>query len=207
MSSSTVIPKEKLSAYQRWEMHSFDTLGSRGRFASEEVEDDAAKVRQLHQQVYDAGRADGLREGAAKAANDAIHVADLLVGIKEQSLEINQTIADDVLGLALEIARQMVRRALEVHPELIIPVVQDAISRLPQPLAQASITLHPADAVLVQEKIGEQLAHAGWKIIEDPACARGGCLLQTTGSQVDATTGTRWQRLTAALGQSDQWLK
>jgi flagellar assembly protein FliH len=77
---------------------------------------------------------------------------------------------------------------------------------MPQPLAQASITLHPADAVLVREQIGEQIASTGWKIIEDPACVRGGCLLQTAASQVDATTGTRWQRLTAALGESTQWL-
>jgi len=209
MSSSPVIPKEKLSAYQRWELHSFDAPGGNGPAAAarKSTEAEAEKVRHIHQQTFDAGRAEGLREGTAKAAAIALPLMALLASIKQQSMEINQHIADDVLGLALEIARQMMRQALDVHPELIIPVVHDALARMPQPAAQASITLHPADAALVREHLGEQFASGGWKIIEDPACIRGGCLLQTTASQVDATVGTRWQRLTAALGQSAQWLK
>lgn len=207
MSSSPVIPKEKLSAYQRWELHSFDTPGNQGPAANKTAEDEAAKVRHIHQQTYDAGRADGLREGAAKAASDAQSLTALLASIKQESQEINQRIADDLLALALEIARQMLRQALDVHPELIIPTVHDALSRMPHPAAQGAITLHPADAAVVREHIGEQLVSGGWRIVEDAACVRGGCLLQSTASRVDATVGTRWHRLSAALGQSAQWLK
>jgi flagellar assembly protein FliH len=202
MSNSPLIPKEKLSAYQRWELHTFDTPANDGGTDAE-----AAKVHHIHKHAYEAGRADGLRDSAAKASRDGARFTTLLADIRRQSLEFNQRIADDVLAFALDLARHMVRQALDVRPELIIPVVHDALARIPQPAAQASIALNPADAALIREHGGEPLAGSDWKIIEDPAIARGGCVLQTTASQVDATVETRWQRLTAALGHDTQWLK
>jgi flagellar assembly protein FliH len=201
MSNSPVIPKEKLSAYQRWELHAFDAPAAANSAAA-----DAEKVRHLHQHAYDAGRADGLREGAQKAAAEAQQLKSLLVAIEQQSHEINQGIAHDVLELALEVARQMVRQALSVRPELIVTLIHDALARAVQPLAAATIALNPADAALVREQLGSELAAAGWRVVEDPHMQRGGALLQTAATQIDATMGARWQRLTAALGQNTEWL-
>jgi flagellar assembly protein FliH len=201
MSNSPVIPKEKLSAYQRWELHAFDAPAAANSAAA-----DAEKVRHLHQHAYDAGRADGLREGAQKAAAEAQQLKSLLVAIEQQSHEINQGIAHDVLELALEVARQMVRQALSVRPEIIVTLIHDALARAVQPLAAATIALNPADAALVREQLGSELAAAGWRVVEDPHMQRGGALLQTAATQIDATMGARWQRLTAALGQNTEWL-
>jgi flagellar assembly protein FliH len=206
MSNSPVIPKEKLSAYQRWELHAFDAPADARPAAANKVAADAEKVRHIHQHAYDAGRADGLREGAQKSANEALQLKTLLAAIEQHSHEINQRIAHDVLELSLEVARQMVRQALEVRPELIVTLIHDALARAVQPLAAATIALNPADAALVREQLGDELAAAGWRIVEDPKLARGGALLQTAATQIDATVGARWQRLCAALGQSNEWL-
>src|SRR5258706_939800 len=139
MSNSPVIPKEKLSAYQRWELHSFDAPAGGKPAAANKAVADAENVRQLHQKVYDAGRADGLREGAAKAAAEAQQMGAMLASIEQQSHEVNQHIAQHVLELALEIARQIVRQALAVRPELIVAVIQDALARTVQPLHGATI--------------------------------------------------------------------
>jgi flagellar assembly protein FliH len=206
MSNSPVIPKEKLSAYQRWELHAFEAPTGAKPAAAVKAAADAEKVRHIHQQAYDAGRADGLREGAQKAAGDAQHLKTLFASVNLQSHEVNQRVAHDVLELALELARQMVRQALAVRPELIVTLIHDALTRTLQPLAAATIALNPADAVLVREHLGTELATAGWRIVEDAGVARGGALLQTAATQIDATVGTRWQRLAAALGQSSEWL-
>jgi flagellar assembly protein FliH len=211
MSSNPVIPKEQLSAYQRWEMHAFDAPtsaapASAAPTAANKAAADAEKVRHIHQNAYDAGRADGLREGVQKAENEAQQLKSLLTAIERQNHEINQRIAHDMLTLSLEVARQMVRQALTVRPEIIIPLIHDAIARAVQPLAAATLALNPADAALVREQLGDELATAGWRIVEDPNLARGGALLQTAATQIDATLDTRWQRLTAALGQSSEWL-
>jgi flagellar assembly protein FliH len=36
---------------------------------------------------------------------------------------------------------------------------------------------------------------------------RGGCRIETASNQIDATIGTRWDRITAALGKDTDWLK
>ena len=97
MSSSPVIPKEKLSAYQRWELHAFDAPANAAPTVEKKAAADAEKVRHIHQHAYDAGRADGLREGAQKAVAEAQQLKDLLTAIESQSHEINQRIAHDVL--------------------------------------------------------------------------------------------------------------
>lgn len=206
MSNSPVIPKEKLSAYQRWELHAFDAAPGQPPAAPKAADAAAEKVRHIHAHAYEAGRADGLREGRQKAAQDAQSLAKLVAAIESQSHDINQRVAHDVLGVALELARQMLRTALTVRPELIVPLVQDALARSPQPAAPATIALNPQDAALVRELIPEQLAAGGWRIVEDAKLARGGCLLQTAASQIDATMDTRWKRLAAALGQAGEWL-
>jgi len=206
MSNSPVIPKEKLSAYQRWELHPFDAPAAAQPAATVKAAADAEKVRHIHQHAYDAGRADGLRDGALKTTNEALQMKTVLSAIEQQSHEINQRIAHDVLELALEIARQMVRQALEVKPELVVPLIQDALARTVQPLAGATIALNPADAALVREQLGDELGTAGWRIVEDAKLARGGAMLQTAATQIDATIATRWQRLAAALGQSSEWV-
>ncbi len=207
MSSSPVIPKEKLSAYQRWELHDFDSPGGHQPTPAESAVAAAAeKVRHIHQHAYEAGRADGLREGSAQAVRDTQSLRALLAGIESQSHELNQRIAHDVLELALELARQMLRQALAVRPEIIVTLVHDAMARTTQPAAQAAITLNPADAVLVRAQLADELAAGRWRIVEDAGIARGGCMLQTAATQIDATAQVRWQRLAAALGQTSDWL-
>ncbi len=213
MSNSTVIPKEKLTAYQRWELHSFDQpAGQQPARATPEnparaADDEAAKIRNVHQLAYEAGRADGLREAAAKTSVEAQQFAVMIEGVRRHSLDSNHLLADELLGVALAIARQMVRQSLEQNPAGVAAVVQEALARVLQPAAQATVRLNPADAALVQAQLGETLAAGNWRVIEDPAITRGGCMLLTLASELDATVETRWQRITSALGQDTPWLK
>ena len=208
MSNSPVIPREKLSAYQRWEMHSFDIPGGYSPLTRNEqtAADDAAKHESIRRAAYEKGRAEGLRDGALKASDDARRLRELLVAVSRQSQEISQHLADDLLGLSLEVARQMVRQSLTVHPELIVPLLKDALTRMSNTSAQTVITLHPADAVLVRTHLAEAITSGNWQITEDASVQRGGAVLQTATSHVDATLSSRWQHLTSKLGLDDKWI-
>ena len=207
--SSPVVPREKLSAYQRWEMHSFDSSDAADRRNGIDRRQTAAqeKAQQLHEQAYQTGLAEGMRRGAAQAAGDVQRLQALVTGLQQSRAQNEQQLAGEVLALALELARQMTRRALKVRPELIVPVVQDALARAIQPALQASITVHPEDAVLLREHLGDQLAAGGWTITEDAQVTRGGCTLQSAANQVDASTGTRWRQVIAAIGQTSEWME
>lgn len=204
--SSPVIPKEKQSAYQRWELHAFDAPNEAMQTPSAKRQAEEDKVRHLHQHAYEAGRADALRDAATKHSEEAGQLKTLLLAIESERKAVEQRLAGDVVELALEIAQQLVHQALAVKPELIIPLVHDAITRTAESAAAATLVLNPADAVLVREKLGDELTTAGWRIVEDAAIQRGGVRIQTAATQVDATIATRWKRLAAALGTNNEWI-
>jgi len=210
--SSPVIPKEKLTAYQRWELHTFEQpkgqapTQAHAHAPASPAETEAAKIRNVHQLAYESGRADGLREGAARAGADAQNFAALAESVRRQSVELNHLLADEILGVALAVAQQMVRQSLELNANSVSAVVQEALSRVLQPAAQATITLNPADAALVRAQLGDTFTAGGWRIVEDPGMTRGGCKLHTLASELDASIETRWRRVTAALGQDTPWL-
>ena len=118
----------------------------------------------------------------------------------------DETIAADVLELALRLARGMVRTAFDVRPELIVPVVREAIGYLPVLQQPALLSLHPEDALIVRQGMADELTKGGWRIIEDAGIARGGCKVETASNQIDAQAQARWHRLTHALGANVEWM-
>ena len=47
----------------------------------------------------------------------------------------------------------------------------------------------------------------GCQLIADVGTAPGGCRLETEQCEVDATVPSRWRRLLANLGRSDDWIE
>ena len=93
-----------------------------------------------------------------------------------------------------------------MKPELILPVVKEAVATLHPNVGHPVLFLHPDDAALVRTHLGDQLAHNNWRILEDPALTRGGCRVEVGASEVDATLETRWRRVIEQIGISRDWL-
>ena len=211
--SSPLIPREKLTAYQRWELASFDTplndtIDRRQGADRRQSPASAPDITpELTEQAYQTGLAEGMRRGAQQAAAELERLKGLLGGLQQATAQIEREVAGEVLALALELGRQMTRRALQVRPELIVPVVQEALARAVQPALQATINAHPDDATLLREHLGGELAAGGWTIVEDAQVTRGGCTLHSAANQIDAAAASRWRHILAVLGQSGDWLE
>ena len=213
------VPKEQQTAYQRWEMNSFgderpSVVAKRPKppppieLPSEET---IAAIREEarligYEDGHGSGYTDGLAIGRAEAAKELEHLQAIAVEFNAAVAAADESIAADVLELALHLARGMLRNALEVKPELLIPVVREAIGYLPVLQQPALLLLNPLDAALVRASMGEELDKGGWRLVDDAQIARGGCKIDTASNQIDATVGSRWQRLTSALGKNLDWL-
>ncbi len=103
-------------------------------------------------------------------------------GLEQALTELDQQVADELLALAVEIARQVVRREISAHPEVILGVVHEALEQLPH--QHATIYLNPEDSSLVRSHLGDSLAHAGHRILEAPHLKQGDCLVEVGGSQI-----------------------
>ncbi len=219
--SSIVIPKEQLSAYQRWEMASFEDKPAIPAPVVEELpippqlpppptaEEIAAILENARLEGYATGLEEGRKTGLAEAENTLketlLPLQRIADAFNEALLSADETIAQDALDLALDIAKAMLKNALSVQPELILPIVKEAIHYLPSLKQPAILTLHPADASIVNEQIGEELTKSGWRVVGDVQIERGGCRVETASNQIDATTTTRWLRIAESLGKKSEW--
>jgi len=210
-------PKELQSAYQRWEMNSFgderpSVVAKRAPEPQAPSEDALNAIREEARLIgYDeghaAGYADGLAIGRADAARELAHLQSIAVTFGNALSGADEAIANEVLELALQLAKGMLRAALEVKPELIIPLVREAIGYLPVLQQPAILLLNPQDAPIVRDSIGDELDKSGWRVSEDPQIERGGCRIETASNQIDAQASSRWQRLASALGKNNvEWL-
>ena len=220
--SSVVIPKEQLSAYQRWEMASFEDKPAKPAQVVEALpvppqlpppptaEEIAAILENARLEGYATGLEEGRKTGLAEAENTLketlLPLQRIAETFNEALLSADEMIAQDTLDLALDLAKAMLKNALSVQPELILPIVKEAIHYLPSLKQPAILTLHPADASIINEQIGEELTKSGWRVVGDVQIERGGCRVETASNQIDATTTTRWLRIAESLGKKSEWL-
>lgn len=209
---TTVVPKEQLTAFERWELPSLDAntgskqvRGAKGISAPTTV----AELESLRQQALDEGfsqgRDAGYAAGIKQARDEAAQLNALMQNFQDALNQLDEQIAQSLLDLSLEVARQLMRETLLVKPQVILKIVNDAISSLPHFNQNAHLVLHPDDAKLVREQMGEQLSHGGWKIFTDAQIRRGGCRVETSHSHVDATLEARWKRIVESIGQDKSW--
>jgi len=213
---SNTLPKEKQSAYQRWEMASFgddrpsQNISSTASIAK--LSEQISSARELaRQEGYAAGLIDGrnkgLEEGRAQAAKEVMQIQSIAKSFQEEIAQANELIAQDMLDMSLDLAKAMLKSALAIRPDLILPIISEAVHYLPSVQQPALLSVNPADAVIVKQYMGEALSKSGWRIVEDKYIERGGCRVETASNQIDATTSTRWQRLTSALDKNNNWLE
>jgi flagellar assembly protein FliH len=205
MASNPKIPKEQLSAYQRWELASFDEKAQE-REAPEGIKlPTAQEIERIHQQAYQEGFAAGMRDGRAQGEAFSLHMKDLLTELERSMQRFEEAMAGDILELALEIARQLVRQSIRTNPEVILGVVREAIESLPQLTEHPVLILNPEDANTVRQMLAYEYQESVWRVVEDPQMERGGCRLETAESEIDATLEGRWKRIAAALGSDADW--
>lgn len=212
-----------LTAWERWELASFDEARQKKSPApaappppAEEVVPEvrlptAEEIEQIHQQARDEGfrvgkeegHQAGFKEGQTKGLAEAQRLAKAAAKLEKALGDLDAAVADELLALALEVAREVVREEISARPEHLLAVVREALSQLPH--QHAAIYLHPEDASLLRSYMGDQLTHAGHRIHEDFKLARGDCVLEAGGSQVDATVAMRWRRVLENLGIASAW--
>ncbi|MDD5241197.1 MAG: flagellar assembly protein FliH [Sulfuricella sp.] len=207
---SNFIPKERLSAYQRWELNSLDESEPEPVGLPPEPTvplPTAEEVENIQRQAHQEGYAAGYQEGKERVDSELARLMQLASTLEGALSRFDEDLMQSLLTLSLDVAKQMIREALRVRPELALPAVREAVNSLPQASQHPHIKLHPDDAALVRSLMADELSHFQWKLIEDSRIERGGCRVETANSEVDATMGNRWERVLAALGREGAWLE
>jgi flagellar assembly protein FliH len=217
MAASPLIPKEQQSAYQRWELGSFDAPKPQAAPPAQTQAQAAAtaeRVRQITEKAqaegFAAGHRDGLeaarREAMVEANVRAARLDEMVASLTADLKRVDQELAQEVVQLGLAVARKLVGEALRVRPEMVRQSVEDALRHVAHIRGPITLAVNPADAPIVRSYLETSPPVDGWSLREDSAIAAGGCRVETAAGEVDATLAQRWHRITAALGQPTDWI-
>jgi flagellar assembly protein FliH len=168
----------------------------------------ALPVQDAEQQAYCRGFGDGERKGYELGEQAGLESAmqkmeSLLTGGHKLLGELTglhrQTCRDveaDLVQLALAVARKIVGREVSLGPEAVTRIIRQALGRV-EHAGRITIKLNPADLELladIKPKLLSSLPAADRAAFEaDEGIARGGCLVETDGGEVDARIERQFQ--------------
>jgi|SRR5687768_1540257 len=169
-----------------------------------------AEIEDVERRAYEEAFAQGREAGLAAAraeteqANKQLkaHVARLEAtcnALGKPLEQMNAEVEQQLLSLAMTIARQLVRRELKTDPAQVIAIIRETVSLLPAAARDVRVHLHPEDAAVVRERLAAPTADRAWTIVEDPVLTRGGCKVTTDTALIDARVETRLNEVIVAM--------
>lgn len=224
---SSFIPGEDIEQVSDWAFSAVDTHSDRfaAKLRAQEMQEALQKEEDLRQSGFAEGYGAGYTEGFAKGHEQAAlagqqqlddyianqgrdatqRLGTLFAQVHTQLAQEEQAIAKEMLEMACEIARQVLRKELAVNPNLLQPVIREALGMLLLDGRPSTIRLHPDDADVLAGTLREDFAGLDLTLIPDATITPGGCRVQNGGAVIDATVEKRWQRAVASLGLESVW--
>ena len=143
---------------------------------------------------YEAGMAKAQAEMKGRIAqlDTQIKRLDALLQFVSRPLQnLDGEVENMLLQLALAVGKQLARRELMVDPTQVIAIIRESLAELPASAREIRVHLHPEDAAIVRERLTAPSNERAWSIVEDPTMSRGGCVVRTDNSQIDARLESR----------------
>lgn len=219
---SRFIPREEIDAVSAWRFSAVDGSDEVAESAEAEAEPEANlllehAVAEARQQAFADGFAHG-HDAGGKEVRDALEAAmrqtaeeagvrlgQLMHSMTDQLLGCEQKIARQILDLACDIARQVLRQELQTPTGHLRGVIGEALELIVEDGLPSTVRMHPDDLVLMKDALEDTLGENAPEFVADVTITPGGCLIQTPSSTVDATIEKRWTRVVGNLGLDTAW--
>jgi len=192
--------------HSRYELPSISGMPVQARRAGKTVQELEDVEKRAYDEAYAKGRAEGLAAGEREVRPQIqqlqarIERMDSIINTLARPLQdLDSEVEDQLVQLALTVARHLVRRELRIDPSQVIAVVRETVALLPASTRDVRVHLHPEDAAVVREKLAAPTGERVWTIVEDPVMGRGGCRVTTDTAQIDARLETRIGTVVSAL--------
>ena len=151
---------------------------------------ECAELQEKHAQL-------GFQEGLEKFADQLLHFDMTLKKIYHQ-------LQNQVLSLAIQAAKKMVTKQLELHPETVVDIVMQAIAPLKQH-RRFTIYVNKVDYPTLEKnksqikEILERLESLVFVVRED--ISSGGCIIESDAGIINATTENLWKAFESAFSK------
>lgn len=187
------------SAFERWE--GLEAVPQTERESTEQ------RLNALFEEARQQGYAAGVQQAQASLEQEARRLRQVTESFGSALDSLDFRLADQVLNLALDVAKQVIAGELTARPERILEVVNLALRQMADSARDARLLLNPEDARIVRPILNDLLDRTRLRMVEDARIVRGGCLIETMQGDLDATLQTRWRQVVSVLGANQNWFE
>ncbi|MFT4561009.1 MAG: flagellar assembly protein FliH [Gammaproteobacteria bacterium] len=155
----------------------------------------AQSLEALHKDAYnegfELGRRAGIEKGAEEVAEKRALLEQLMAALATPFKELDAAVVNSVSELAILVAKHLVRRELKVDPGEIVAIVRETMAELPVAARNPRIRMHPEDIDTIEDALSMRDTSRSWQLVPDPLMTRGGCVVESDASRIDATVEAR----------------
>ncbi|MEN8257059.1 MAG: FliH/SctL family protein [Thermodesulfobacteriota bacterium] len=171
-----------------------------------EAEDRVAELeKEAYEKGFQKGEEEGRQVGEEALAEKISQASQVIAAVNEERQRICSLYEKDTLALVLTMVEQLVNHEVSVNHLVIEKCLQKALEFVVDN-SQVIAHLHPDDFMQVKDAVVEDplfLENTDKvELMEDPAISPGGCLLETTFGEIDATLENCKDKLFKAVEQS-----
>lgn len=168
----------------------------------------AAEVeRDAYHKGYQQGEQAGLEMGQAKMAPMLAEISALLMAIRDAHGQVVEANRSQLVELACAVATRLLHRELEQSPDQIMTTLEEVLGLIGQD-QRVKLRLSQVDFqhLLNHQNQIPALSHLGDRVTFeiDPQMVRGGCLVQTSTGQIDATIETMYGEMRRTLSNPER---
>jgi flagellar assembly protein FliH len=204
MTSSRLIRGGSGPQVVAWQAPEVPNPGGPGSYRRGGDNDLTAVQQRAWQQGFEQGRIAGMEAGTNELAARVEAVEHILDALARPLEDLDHRVEEEILALVQAVVRQLVRRELHHDPGHLIGVIREGLSALPLAAGDVVVRLHPADADAIRERLSATEDNRAWQLETDPLLERGGCLITSPRSTIDARLEARLARVIAGLLEDER---
>ena len=162
--------------------------------------------KEAYEKGFAQGEKDGLELGQRRIETMIHQFKEILLDIERQRKDLYKAFEKEMLQLVVDISKKVIRHELKLHEGIILATLQEALQYVVDrrklvihlnPVDYQYLLAHPEGLSLPLDEAG------GVKVIEDPSITRGGCFLETSFGEVDATVESQFNEIVSLIWE--QW--
>jgi flagellar assembly protein FliH len=162
----------------------------------------ATLEREAFATAYAQGEKAGVEAGTTRADAMLRRLSDTLRELDELRRTMIRQTEHQIVQLAIEMARRIVRREVQTDNDLLCAMARVALDRIGD-ASPATIRLNPEDYHTIVARQGGAWAGSNVNVVADPSVGRGGCMVESAFGFVDASVEAQFRVLEQALLAED----
>ena len=156
--------------------------------------EDRSLVSRAHEEakiIKEQASQDGFKNGLQKADKEISDLQDAITSILSVKEEAYKYYQNDIVDIALEVAKKILNTQVQVAPETIIEITQNVIKEVSEDENKIVFIINPSDELILKDNLETNSAfknkRATMSVQTDERVEKGSCKVITNSGQIDAT--------------------